>query len=251
MVAGGRPLHVLEQIRERYPIVMHGVSLSIGSTDPLNFDYLRQLKQLAQRFEPAGFPTICAGPASAATMRTTCCRCRIRAEVLGARRRTRPARPGLFSGAAFCSRTFPPTSSTSIRPCPSGSSSRRSPSRPIAASCSTSTTSSSAPSTTASPPKQYLHAIPVERVQQFHLAGHSDKGTLPARHPRPSRVRCGLGPVRAGGATLRHSLDLDRMGRPHPALCGRARRSVARQGTRRVDRTMPTRSSKRSSSSGS
>jgi len=53
MVAGGRPLQVLGKIRERYPIVLHGVSLSIGSTDPLNLDYLRRLRQLADRFEPA------------------------------------------------------------------------------------------------------------------------------------------------------------------------------------------------------
>ncbi len=46
---GGRPAYVLDQIAERYPIVMHGVSLSVGSTDPLNFDYLRKLKQLARR----------------------------------------------------------------------------------------------------------------------------------------------------------------------------------------------------------
>ncbi len=45
----GRPLHVLDQIAERYPIVMHGVSMSIGSTDPVDFDYLRKLKALAQR----------------------------------------------------------------------------------------------------------------------------------------------------------------------------------------------------------
>lgn len=43
----GRPRYVLEQVAERYPVVMHGVSLSIGSTDPLNFGYLRKLKQLA------------------------------------------------------------------------------------------------------------------------------------------------------------------------------------------------------------
>ena len=43
----GRPRYVLEQIAERYPVVMHGVSLSIGSTDPLNFDYLAKLKRLA------------------------------------------------------------------------------------------------------------------------------------------------------------------------------------------------------------
>ncbi|WP_437223427.1 DUF692 domain-containing protein [Planctomicrobium sp. SH661] len=48
----GRPRYVLEQIAEQYPIVMHGVSLSIGSTDPLNFDYLYKLKQLAQAVGP-------------------------------------------------------------------------------------------------------------------------------------------------------------------------------------------------------
>src|SRR5213594_349637 len=53
MVDGGRPLHVLRQVRERYPIVLHGVSLSIGSTDPLNEPYLGRLRALARRFEPA------------------------------------------------------------------------------------------------------------------------------------------------------------------------------------------------------
>lgn len=43
----GRPRRVLDRIAERYPIVMHGVSMSIGSTDPLDFDYLRKLKRLA------------------------------------------------------------------------------------------------------------------------------------------------------------------------------------------------------------
>ncbi|MEK6248830.1 MAG: DUF692 domain-containing protein [Planctomycetales bacterium] len=46
--SGGRPRYVLEQIAERYEIVMHGVSMSIGSTDPLDFDYLKKLKQLAK-----------------------------------------------------------------------------------------------------------------------------------------------------------------------------------------------------------
>jgi uncharacterized protein len=53
MVAGGRALEVLEGVRANYPIVMHGVSMSIGSTDPLNRSYLRQLRDLARRFEPA------------------------------------------------------------------------------------------------------------------------------------------------------------------------------------------------------
>lgn len=53
MVDGGKPLHYLDRIRERYPVVMHGVSLSIGSSDPLDRDYLARLKLLADRIEPA------------------------------------------------------------------------------------------------------------------------------------------------------------------------------------------------------
>jgi hypothetical protein len=53
MVEGGRPLEVLEGVRARYPIVMHGVSLSIGSSDPLNRTYLDTLRAAARRFEPA------------------------------------------------------------------------------------------------------------------------------------------------------------------------------------------------------
>ncbi len=45
----GRPLHILDQIAERYPVVLHGVAMSIGSTDPLNIDYLTKLKQLKDR----------------------------------------------------------------------------------------------------------------------------------------------------------------------------------------------------------
>jgi hypothetical protein len=52
MVAGGKPLDYLDRIREHYPMVMHGVSLSIGGTDGLDRDYLRQLKALIRRVEP-------------------------------------------------------------------------------------------------------------------------------------------------------------------------------------------------------
>ena len=52
LVPGGKPLHYLDQIRRDYPVVMHGVSLSIGSTDPLDMDYLRQVRALAGRIEP-------------------------------------------------------------------------------------------------------------------------------------------------------------------------------------------------------
>jgi uncharacterized protein (UPF0276 family) len=46
---GGRPLFVLDQIAERYPTVMHGVSMSIGSTDPIDHGYLAKVKTLAGR----------------------------------------------------------------------------------------------------------------------------------------------------------------------------------------------------------
>jgi uncharacterized protein (UPF0276 family) len=52
MVRGGRPLHVLDSVRERYPVAMHGVSMSIGSADGMKLDYLKRLKQLADRVRP-------------------------------------------------------------------------------------------------------------------------------------------------------------------------------------------------------
>jgi uncharacterized protein (UPF0276 family) len=53
MIPGGRPLAMLERFRADYPIVMHGVSMSIASTDPLDMDYLEALKALAERIQPA------------------------------------------------------------------------------------------------------------------------------------------------------------------------------------------------------
>ena len=53
MIPGGKPLHFLDKIRADYPVVMHGVSLSIGSTTPFEADYLRDLKKLADRIQPA------------------------------------------------------------------------------------------------------------------------------------------------------------------------------------------------------
>lgn len=52
LMPGGKPIDYLERIRALYPMVMHGVSLSIGSTDELNWDYLEQVKALAKRIEP-------------------------------------------------------------------------------------------------------------------------------------------------------------------------------------------------------
>jgi len=53
MRVGGRPLAVLERVRRDFPVALHGVSLSIGSSDPLNREYLSELSELAKRIEPA------------------------------------------------------------------------------------------------------------------------------------------------------------------------------------------------------
>jgi uncharacterized protein (UPF0276 family) len=52
MGRGGRPLAVLERVRRDVPITLHGVSLSIGGTDPLSEPYLAELDELCRRFEP-------------------------------------------------------------------------------------------------------------------------------------------------------------------------------------------------------
>ncbi|HEV7613003.1 MAG TPA: DUF692 domain-containing protein [Steroidobacteraceae bacterium] len=52
LVPGGKPLHYLDRIRERFPVVMHGVSLSIGSSDPIDLEYLASVRTLAARIEP-------------------------------------------------------------------------------------------------------------------------------------------------------------------------------------------------------
>jgi hypothetical protein len=52
MVDGGRPLQVLDRIRERYPVAMHGVSMSVGSADGVSREYLGKLKRLAHRLDP-------------------------------------------------------------------------------------------------------------------------------------------------------------------------------------------------------
>jgi len=52
MVDGGQPLDILRRVRERHPVALHGVSMSIGSADGLNPDYLRRLRTLVDRIEP-------------------------------------------------------------------------------------------------------------------------------------------------------------------------------------------------------
>lgn len=52
MDSHGRPRHLLDEVAARYPVVAHGVSMSIGSTDPLDRDYLKRLKRFVDEIEP-------------------------------------------------------------------------------------------------------------------------------------------------------------------------------------------------------
>lgn len=52
LVPGGKPLYYLDKIRELYPLVMHGVAMSIGSYEPIDFDYLKEVKALCARINP-------------------------------------------------------------------------------------------------------------------------------------------------------------------------------------------------------
>ena len=52
MIDGGRPLDILDRVRQRYPVALHGVSMSIGSADGIDREYLRRLRQLVDRIDP-------------------------------------------------------------------------------------------------------------------------------------------------------------------------------------------------------
>lgn len=52
MIDGGRPLEILHRVRERYPVALHGVSMSVGSADGVDGRYLRRLRALVDRIDP-------------------------------------------------------------------------------------------------------------------------------------------------------------------------------------------------------
>ena len=52
MVDGGQPRRILREVRERYPVALHGVSMSVGSAEPTDPDYLKRLRALVDEIEP-------------------------------------------------------------------------------------------------------------------------------------------------------------------------------------------------------
>ncbi|MFV0445996.1 MAG: DUF692 domain-containing protein [Planctomycetaceae bacterium] len=176
MDSQGRPRYVLDQIAERYPIVMHGVSLSIGSSDPLNFDYLSKLKSLAGHVQARWVSdhlcwTGVAGrnshdllpvPLTEESLRHIVRRVRVVQDYL--------ERPLVLenpsSYVTFACSTMPEweflTRLTEETSCG------------LLLDVNNVYVSSRNHDFD---PEQYLRSVPVERVVQFHLAGHTDLGT--------------------------------------------------------------------------
>ena len=173
---GGRPRHILDQVAERYPIVLHGVSMSIGGADPLDMSYLRKVKTLAARVKAkwvsdhlcftgvSGRNThdLLPLPYTEETLRHVTARVRKVSEIL-----EQPLvlenpssylefRSSTMSEAAFFARLLKDADCGMLLDVNNVYvSSVNHGFDPIA----------------------YLDALPADRVVQYHLAGHTDKGT--------------------------------------------------------------------------
>jgi uncharacterized protein (UPF0276 family) len=175
MVDGGRPLDVLTRVRRDYPVVLHGVSLSIGSTDPLNEDYLDRLKALAARVAPAWVSDhLCWGgaggryshdllplPYTVEAMRHVVARVQHVQERLG----RAIALENVSSYVTFRQSTMTEWDFLAEVARRSGCG--------ILLDVNNIYVSAR---NHGFDPRAYVHGIPVEKVWQFHLAGHSDKG---------------------------------------------------------------------------
>lgn len=187
MVAGGRPLQVLEKVREQYPIVLHGVSMSLGSTDALNRRYLSELSALARRFEPAwisdhlcwtgvggrNLHDLVPLPYTEEALRHVVTRIREVQEIL--------ERPILIENvSSYMEFTTSTLSEWEFLA-----------SVAVEADCGILLDINNIYVNAFNhrfDPVVYIDAIPVERVVQFHLAGHSDHGTyLLDTHDHPVR----------------------------------------------------------------
>jgi hypothetical protein len=175
MVPGGRPRYVLERVRRDYPVALHGVSLSLGSAEPVEAEHLRRLDDLVNWVEPAlvsdhlcwtrlgghNSHDLLPLPFTEAAVRTTARNIRRVQETLGrrilienvssyVRFRESEMEEWEFLGAvareADCDILLD-VNNVYVNARNHGFD-----------------------------PVRYLAAVPVERVRQFHLAGHEDHG---------------------------------------------------------------------------
>ncbi|MEO6327192.1 MAG: DUF692 domain-containing protein [Thermoanaerobaculia bacterium] len=173
---GGRPAYVLDQVAERYPIVMHGVSLSIGSVDPLDRSYLAKLKALAKRTNAKWLSdhlcwTGVSGrnthdllplPLNEETLRHTAARIRIVSDIL--------EQPLMIENPStyleFEASTIPEPEFLARLTQEADCGLQLDVNNVYVSSVNH-----------AFDARAYIDAIPRDRVVQYHLAGHTDKGT--------------------------------------------------------------------------
>lgn len=176
MDSGGFPREVLDQVAAQYPVVLHGVSMSIGSVDPLDFDYLRRLRRLADDVRAAWVSDhICwtgvAGinthdllpvPFTEEALAHTADRVRMAQDVL--------ERPLVLENPSsyvnFTASTMPEQEFVA----------RLAEEADCALLLDVNNVYVSAVNHDIDP-SDYLRALPLDRVVQIHLAGHTDAGT--------------------------------------------------------------------------
>jgi hypothetical protein len=207
---------VLEVVAAHRPVVMHGVSLSIGGADPLDAGYLDKLAALAERIKPAWISdhlcwTGVAGinthdllplPLTEAALAHVVDRVKAVQDRLG--------RPLILENPSsyleFHASQMPEWEFLAGWPTP-----------PTAACCWTSTTSMSAPSTTAS--TRGLYRRHPGRADRAGASGRAQRlRHAPDGHPRRPGARRGLAALRPGPGSDRRGLDPAGMGRQHPRL---------------------------------
>jgi uncharacterized protein (UPF0276 family) len=185
MDSGGRPWHVLDEVVARYPVVAHGVSMSIGSADPLDFGYLVRLKRFVDEIDPVWVSdhvcwTAVAGvnthdlvpiPFTEASLKHVVERVKIVQDVLG--------RPLVLenpsSYVTYVASTMPEWEFLA----------RMAADADCGLLLDVANVRVSAVNH-GFDPLEYLHALPHERIVQMHLAGHDDMGThIVDTHDRP------------------------------------------------------------------
>lgn len=176
MDSKGWPRYVLDHIAERYPVVMHGVSMSVGSSDPLNFDYLTKLKRLAKETRAVwvsdhlcwtgiqGHNThdLLPLPLNEETLRHVVCRIRIIQDFL--------ERPLVLENPStylrFAGDTLPECEFIAAMALETGCGLLLDVNNVYVSSINH-----------GFDPIEYMESIPPERVVQIHLAGHTNCGT--------------------------------------------------------------------------
>jgi len=211
MQTRGRPLAVLDQIAERYPVVLHGVSMSIGSTAPLDRSYLAELAELRDRIGAKWLSDhlcwtgthgrnthdLLPMPRTEESLRHVIQRVREAQDILGAPiALENPSTYAAFAGDTMSEHEFLATIAKE-------------------ADCALLLDVNNVYVSSRNhgfDPYDYLRALPMDRVVQFHVAGHTDMGThVVDTHigPVPNPVWDLLREARALGADASVLLEWD------------------------------------------